>query len=406
MGAIAQKTSKIAARDLWQEAWASIAARSSRTLLTILGMALGVGTVVAVLGLSTTASAQIDSAFSPMLATQVTWHDNTPADPFGRRLGIPADIDNRIESINGVISAGHIWGISASSPKDLYVAGYPQTPNNVKVQAVSTGYLETVKPDISGVGMTELIDSSHLRVALIGSSAAKDLGIKDIKKQPMVMIKGVGYRVIGICGQSERAPTLPSSIIIPAASALIDFGKPTELESLSVVATVKAGAADQVAQEGSRAAGVGNSSWFTADALPPPLKAQSQISNDLQGLLYALAAVTLVIAIVGIANTTLVSTMERRGEIGLRQALGARPKDIVLQLLVESGLLGAVGGLIGSALGTIAVVIIAVLRHWTATVDPAVTLVSPLLGVICAALAAAYPAWVASRMEPLASLRR
>ena len=130
------------------------------------------------------------------------------------------------------------------------------------------------------------------------------------------------------------------------------------------------------------------------------------MTSDLQQLFLLLAAICLVIGAVGIANTTLVAVLERTGEIGLRRALGARGGHITLQFLAESGALGALGGLIGTSLGTLTVVGVAVARHWTPVVHPTTVGAAPVIGLITGLVAGLYPAWRASRIQPAEALRR
>jgi putative ABC transport system permease protein len=119
-----------------------------------------------------------------------------------------------------------------------------------------------------------------------------------------------------------------------------------------------------------------------------------------------LAAICLVVGAVGIANTTLVAVLERTGEIGLRRALGARPRHITAQFLTESTALGALGGLIGTSVGVAVVVATALARHWTAVLEPYAVLPAPLIGALVGFAAGLYPALRAARIEPLDALRR
>lgn len=119
-----------------------------------------------------------------------------------------------------------------------------------------------------------------------------------------------------------------------------------------------------------------------------------------------LAGICLVIGAVGIANTTLVAVLERTGEIGLRRALGARGRHITLQFLAESGALGALGGLVGTSIGTVTVVAMAVVRDWTPVIHPATVVAAPAIGLVTGVLAGLYPAWRASRIQPAEALRR
>lgn len=98
--------------------------------------------------------------------------------------------------------------------------------------------------------------------------------------------------------------------------------------------------------------------------------------------------------------------MERTGEIGLRRALGARSRHVLTQFLTESAVLGTLGGLIGTSLGVLTVVGVAMARDWTPVVQPTTVFAAPLIGLVTGALAGLYPAWRAARIQPVAALRR
>ena len=100
---------------------------------------------------------------------------------------------------------------------------------------------------------------------------------------------------------------------------------------------------------------------------PNPQNLQGEVSADLEGLYLILALISLLIGAVGIANTTLVAVLERTEEIGLRRAVGARPRHIAAQFLAESVTLGTLGGLIGTCLAVAIVVIFAAAKDWTAS---------------------------------------
>jgi putative ABC transport system permease protein len=140
-------------------------------------------------------------------------------------------------------------------------------------------------------------------------------------------------------------------------------------------------------------------------APPNTQNLQSQVQGDLAGLFLVLALISLLIGAVGIANTTLVAVLERTEEIGLRRAVGARPRHIAAQFLAESTTLGTLGGLTGTCTGVAIVVIFAATKNWTAVLNPAYTLPAPLIGAVVGLLAGAYPALRAAHTSPLAALR-
>jgi putative ABC transport system permease protein len=171
-----------------------------------------------------------------------------------------------------------------------------------------------------------------------------------------------------------------------------------------VVAT-RIGAAQAVARQAAAAERPADPSRLVVTSPPNPQNLQGEVSGDLAGLYLVLASISLLIGAVGIANTTLVAVLERTEEIGLRRAVGARPRHIAAQFLAESTALGTLGGLIGTCIGVGTVVIFAAAKEWTAVLNPAYTLPAPLIGSVVGLLAGAYPALRAARTSPLAALR-
>jgi ABC-type antimicrobial peptide transport system permease subunit len=138
---------------------------------------------------------------------------------------------------------------------------------------------------------------------------------------------------------------------------------------------------------------------------PEPEDLRRDVEGDVNALFVVLGGVSLLVGAIGIANVTLVSVLERVGEIGLRRALGAARRHIAAQFLVESTTMGLVGGVIGASIGVLVVVAISAARTWTPVLDPWLPLVAPFLGALTGLLAGLYPAIRAGRLEPVEALR-
>lgn len=210
--------------------------------------------------------------------------------------------------------------------------------------------------------------------------------------------------VAGIVDDVERRPDVLMSVSVPRTTAERMWGPPGPGDARMLVAT-ETGAARQVAEVAPVALRPDHPEYLKAVPPPDPRMLRAGVTGDLDQLFLLLAGICLVIGAVGIANTTLVAVLERTGEIGLRRALGARGRHISLQFLAESGTLGTVGGLVGTALGVCTVIGVALVRDWTPVVHPATVAAAPAVGLATGLVAGLYPAWRASRIEPAEALR-
>lgn len=220
-----------------------------------------------------------------------------------------------------------------------------------------------------------------------------------------MFIGDVPFTVVGIVGDVERKADLLLSVIVPRTTAAALWGPPKDNRARMLVST-KVGAAPQIADEAPLALRADRPDHFRAVPPPDPRSLRTTVTSDLDELFLILAAICLGIGAVGIANTTLVAVLERTGEIGLRRSLGARGRHVTGQFLAESGALGTLGGLVGTALGVLTVLAVTVVRDWSAVIHPATVVSAPFIGLATGLVAGVYPAWRASRIQPAEALRR
>ncbi|WP_219824204.1 ABC transporter permease [Actinokineospora auranticolor] len=387
--------------------------RPSRTALTALGIVLGVGTLVAVLGLTTTTANQISQRFNVLSATEVLV--KAPEDTGGddgagsSRSLLPEDADDRAMGILGVVNAGTFRTVPADfvgkiSNTSVDPGGY----QDIDVVAATAGFFDAVHPtEVQGRvfdrGMQERAD----RVVVLGVNAARRLGISNLDRGPAILLGGVPATVIGILGDTERRPEVLSAILIPMSTAGDLWPTPAGVAANEqMLVDTKMGAAPVVARQVAFALRPDNPSALSVTAPPDPHALHDNVAGDLGQLFMILALVCLVIGGLGIANTMLVSVLERTPEVGLRRALGAHRKHIALQFLTESGIVGTIGGLIGASVGAVTVTVVSVTQGWTPVIQPWAFLPAPVVGTLIGLAAGTYPALRATRIEPVEAFRR
>ena len=397
--------------DMADEAILGIGSRPARLLLTMLGTVVGIAALVATLGIGQTAAGQITDRFDAISATRVvvTAVPEAPGDPQanGAAAVLPFDAAERVGRLAGVEAAGTFSELDLG---DNAVAGVqltdPTAPpaREIAVIASSAGLLATERGEvIQGRFFDEGHDRRADRVVVVGAGAAERLGINRVDTRPTIFIGGKAFTVIGIIDNVQRRSELLDAVVIPngAARDVFALEAPAELDIRTAL-----GAAQQVGGQAARAVDPNNPEAFKVDTPPLPGRLGADVRSDVNLLFLAFGALALVVGGLGIANVTLLSVMERTGEIGLRRALGARKRQIAGQFLTESGMIGLIGGLVGAAIGIVAVLTVSLIKNWTPVLDTPVALTAPVAGAAIGLLAGAYPALKAAAIEPITALRQ
>ena len=392
-------------RDLVNEAVAGLFARPGRTILTVLGTVIGLAALVATLGLSRTAGNRIVGRFDELAATEVVVTPK-PSAASSATQTLPWDAPERLSRLNGVVAVGNMTILKldgrlvASS-----VISDPQNPTAFKltVAAASPGLFAAVRADLNTGRILDAGDSNRSeRVAVLGPTAAQRLGITRIDQLPAITIGDDIYLVIGILDGVARQADLLGAVIIPEGTARTYY----RLDSPGqVVIETAIGAAQLISGQVPNALRPDNPRSLKVVSPPEPQRVRDNVKNDLNLLFLILGAVSLLVGAIGIANVTLVSVIERTGEIGLRRAIGASRRHIAQQFLIESSAMGFVGGVLGASLGTLVVVGVSAYQSWTPVLDPGVPFLAPVIGGLTGLVSGAYPAIRASRLAPVDALR-
>lgn len=391
--------------DLVDETLAGVFARPARAGLTALGTVLGIASLVATLGISRTAANQIVGRFDELAATQVTVKARGSGDGGRARGTLPWNVEPRLERLNGVVAAGAVAEVvNAGTVRTAPVRDPMAVADQlVPVYAASVGLLGAVRGQID---MGRWFDQGHVdradRVVVIGQSVADELGISRLDSQPAIFLGEELFTVIGILGQAPRDEGLVESVVVPYSTARTRLG--TKAPDRVVIET-EIGAGAMIAGQAAIALSPNAPEALRASAPREPRRTRSGVESDTNQLFLLLGLISLVVGAIGIANVTLVTVMERTGEIGLRRALGAARRHICMQFLSESVAMGLVGGVIGSSVGMLTVVGVAAARQWTPVLDLWLPLVAPLVGALVGLIAGLYPSIRAARMEPVDALR-
>jgi len=392
-------------RDLFSEVIAGMFARPGRMALTILGIVIGITALVATLGLSRTANNRIISQFDELAATGIVV--TAKPGPGGvDPKSIPWDAPTRLRRLNGVAAAGTLSEVNigdALVSSSLVKDPQSQTAFKLSVKAASPDLFAAVRADLETGRFPDKGYSDRMdRVAVLGPGAALRLGIVGVEQLPAIAIGDNLYLVIGILRGVARQPDLLGAVIIPEGTARRDFGL---AGPGSVIIETRIGAASLIAQQTPLALRPDRPTILRIEVPREPQRVRDAVQSDLNVMFLLLGGLSLIVGAIGIANITLVSVIERIGEIGLRRAIGATRGHIATQFLLESASMGVIGGILGASLGVLIVVAISAFQVWTPVLDPAAPFLAPLVGGGIGLVSGTYPALRAARLEPVEAFR-
>ncbi|MBV1851818.1 ABC transporter permease [Catellatospora sp. NEAU-YM18] len=371
--------------------------RPLRVVLSALGIAIGIAAMLAVLGISASSRADLDRALDRLGTNLLTV---TPGEGVlsGQPAALPAEAVPMIRRIGPVTSADAVGLLP-----DVRVYRNDRIPvqqsGAIAVLAADLGLLDTVG---GGVAVGGWLNPATARfpVTVLGATAAQRLGVTEPGAQ--VWLGGQWFTVAGVLEPVPLARELDSAALVGTAVAADRLGydehpttvycrtDPDRVLAVRDVLAATANPADPLSARVSR----------PSDALA----AKQATDRTLTALLLGLGAVALLVGGVGVANTMIISVLERRGEIGLRRALGATRRAVAAQFLVESLLLSGLGGGTGVLLGAAITAAYAATQGWLVALP--VTALAGALGVtvLVGMVAGLFPAVRAARLAPTTAL--
>jgi putative ABC transport system permease protein len=385
-------------RDVVRVGAAGLRTRPTRALLSALGIAIGIAAMIAVVGISSSSRADLDRRLAALGTNLLTVSPGQTM--FGDDARLPAESEAMVGRIGPVTSTSAVGALDGAA---VYRSDRipPAQTGGLSAYATRVGLPDTVGATVrSGTWLNGA--TGRYPAVVLGATAAQRLGMSRAGPDAQILVGGELCTVVGILDPVALAPELDTAALIgwPAAADLFGFdGRPTTIYTRSRESQVEAVRAVLAATANPQAP-----SEVEVSRPSDALTAQRAADTAFTGLLLGLGAVALLVGGVGVANTMVISVLERRAEIGLRRALGATRGQVRGQFLTESLLLSALGGLGGLVLGVAVTAGYALYQGWPATVPAWATAGGVCATVLIGGLAGLYPAIRAARLSPTEAL--
>jgi putative ABC transport system permease protein len=390
--------SRLRLPDALAVAATGLRARRVRATLSALGIAIAIAAVVAVLGIAESSKVDLLDQLGEQgnLLTVASAETSN-----GRTAPLPVTAESmiaRIPPVRTVTAVGTVEDVTVRRSAAIPVV----KTSGINVLAARPSLVDTL-----GARMLRghYLDATAERypTAVLGYEAARILGIATLTDPTQVLVGGHYFTVVGVLAPVAIAPELDVAAMISFGVAAELFGRdggPTRIylrsdpDHVTAVASVLAATASPARDRDVQVR-------RPSDLLAARIAAKGAFV----GLFLSLGGIALLIAGVGIANIMVISVLERRVEIGVRRALGARRWHVAAQFLLESTLLAAAGGTLGIGLGVLATAVAARLAGNPVAIPPVAILAGLTAALLVGALAGTYPAARASRLSPTEALR-
>ncbi|HOT44812.1 MAG TPA: ABC transporter permease [Spirochaetota bacterium] len=397
--------------DYLRQAFSAIVMHKLRSLLSILGILIGVAAVISMLALGEGAKESIKQSMSSLGSNILTVRTGSHRQgPVALQAGLVTKL-----TLDDAKALAHLAEVKRVSPAVTGRGQVVYATKNWNTQIWGTGIdyasMKAAVP-ISGRFFTEDEIRSRQKVAVIGATVIKQLFGSVNPVGHTIKINRINFRIIGILPVKGTSFMFDQDdvIVIPVTTAMYRVLGKEYVDSIDV--EVKDQAMIDELQDTIRnliikrhRLGQNDEDSFEIRDMSEIRDMMSQTTRTMSLLLSIVAAISLLVGGIGIMNIMLVSVKERIKEIGLRKAIGARRKDILVQFLIESSLLTLTGGLFGIILGTSISVLISFFAQWSVKVSISAIMLSTVVSVLIGIGFGLWPAVQASRLNPIEALR-
>jgi putative ABC transport system permease protein len=384
-----------------------------RSILTTLGILFGVAAVICTVGIGTASADSVNSRIAALGTNLLTVSPGSTTS-FGVRGGSGSANTLTMEDVAGLADKQDAPDVAAVAPVVSGTATLVSTSTNwsTTVNGSSPGWLVTNARSLAaGVFFTQQQVDQHAQVVVLGATTAQDLGVT-VGSQ--VTISGAPFDVVGILTATGSTGFTNNDdlAVVPITTAQdqITGGSPDSVQRILLSATSSATIgsayleADQLLLQTHHITNTATADFNITSASTLASTAAS-VTTTLTILLASVAAISLLVGGIGVMNIMLVSVTERTQEIGLRKALGATPRDLLRQFLIEAATLSFIGGVLGVGAGLLAGFLVPRLAGIAVTITATPVIISVCVAAGVGLIFGVYPAARAARLAPIAALR-
>lgn len=404
--------------DSLRIAWTALASNLLRSILTTLGIIIGVASVIILVAVGSGARSEVEQQIASLGSNMLVVFSGSSR-VRGRAAGAGSELPLSESDLEAIVSK--VPGVAAVSGQ-LDGSGsvvYANTNWLTSLSGVHAGYT-TVRdwPVTEGREITDQDVRAGAKVAVLGQSVAKQLFPGQDPVGARIRITNVPFNVIGVLsskGSSSFGRDQDDVILLPISTARTQIVGKSEVQADQVGriyikfddSTDLKEAQEEIEAllRQRRHVRPGADDNFSVRNLAEFMKARTEVLSTMTYLLAATSAISLLVGGIGIMNIMLVSVTERTREIGLRMAVGGRHGDIMRQFLVEAVTLCLIGGLIGIAFGIVAATIVAKAAEWPVLISPSVIAIAMAAAAATGVIFGYFPARRAAYLNPIEALR-
>ena len=392
----------------------TLTANKLRSSLTMLGIIIGNASVIAMIGIGEGAQKYVTGQLQS-LGPNVLFV--VPGSREARQLG-DLDVPRNLVLADARALATQVPSVAAVAAEKTTqgIISYRNRNTSNSIVGTTEGFLEVRSFEIAqGRFINNLDERSNSLIAVVGATLAEQLFDQESALGKQIRIKGITFEVVGVLEKKGSSLGLDydDSVMIPLttlASRIVGRTSPYGVD----VGFISISADSQEAMETAEFQitnllrlrhGITDVDDFYISSQDTLLDIANTVTGALTLMLAAIASISLFVGGIGIMNIMLVSVRERTQEIGLRKAIGASQKDILSQFLIESIILSAIGGLVGTALGAGGIFLIAAFTPFEAGVSASAVIIAVGVSGSIGLFFGVVPARQAAKLDPIVALR-